>query len=200
MSAQPRRGEVRRKLIHAGTGVAAVWVLRVPDPAATLGLGAVCAAALGLEIARLRVVRVARALDRALPDVVRASEAHRLSGAFLLTVGYVLASALGRPSAAAAGILALALGDAAAALVGQAWANRRSMTPRASSRTWAGTAACFAVTFGAAAVVLPARWGVVLAAAVAAAVLERLDPWRMDNVSVPVGVAAVVELLLRVGV
>jgi dolichol kinase len=190
--------EVRRKLIHAATGIAAApWVLFVPEPAATLGLAAALLAVLALEIGRLRRPGLAAALNRALPGVFRPAEAGRLSGAFLLILGYTLASACFGARAAAAGILALAAGDAAAALAGRAWA--RSRPQEGNGRTFAGSLACFAAAAGVVALVVPWSAGIVVAAALAAAALERWDPWGLDNVLVPVGVGLVVELLLRKG-
>jgi dolichol kinase len=190
--------EARRKLIHAATGIAAPWVLFVPEPGATGGLAVALLVALGLELARLRSSRFALALERGLPGVFRVAEAGRLSGAFLLLVGYTVASAIFSGRAAAAGILALAAGDAAAALVGRAWARRRGREGR--GRTWAGSLACFAATAGVVALVLPGSGQVVLAAALTATALERWDPWGADNVLVPVGVALAVELLVRYGI
>jgi phytol kinase len=190
--------EGRRKLIHAATAVAAPWVLLVPEPAATLGLTAALVVVLGFEIGRFRSPRLAAAIDRALPGVVRTTEARRLSGAFLLVVGYTVASAAYGPTAAAAGILALAFGDAAAALAGQAWSHRRGRG--AGRRTHAGSLACLLTTAGAVAFVLPGSLLIVAAAALTATALERWDPWGMDNVLVPTGVGLVVELLVRYGI
>jgi dolichol kinase len=192
------RFEARRKIIHAATGIAAVWVLLLPEPVATGGLVVATLAVLALERARLRSARFADALDRALPGVFRPAERGRLSGAFLLVVGDTMASALFSARAAAAGILALAAGDAAAALVGRLWARRHGR--EGGGRTWAGSLACFVVTAGVVALVVPGSGAVVAVAALTAAGLERWDPWGADNVLVPVGVALVVELLVRYGV
>ncbi len=189
--------EVRRKAIHAATGLAAFWVLLLPEPAATGGLVVAVLAVLALEQVRLRSPAFAAALARAMPGVYRPSEARRLSGAFLLVAGYAAASAFFGARAAAAGILALAAGDAAAALVGRAWSRRRGAEGR--GRTLAGSLACFVATAGVVALMVPVSGTVVLAAAVTAAALERWDPWGADNVLIPVGVALVVELLVRYG-
>ena len=186
-------GEARRKALHAATGVAAPWVLLVGEPAATLALAAGAAALLVLEVGRLRRPAWAAALDRALPGVVRPAEARRVSGAFLLVAGYVLASALFAPRPAAAGILALALGDAAAALAGRRWGGARAAAGR---RTHVGSVACFVVTAVAVALVLGGAWRVAGAAALAATVLERAAPAGVDNLLMPAGTAAVVATLL----
>ncbi len=133
-----------------------------------------------------------------MPGVFRPSEAGRLSGAFLLVVGYTATSAAYSARAAAAGILALAAGDAAAALVGRAWARRRGREGR--GRTFAGSLACFAATAGVVALVVPGSGPVILGAALTATALERWDPWGADNVLVPLGVGLAVELLTRYGI
>jgi len=169
----------------------------VPDPAATAGLAAALLAVLALELGRLRNPGFAAALNRGPAGVFRRGEAGRLSGAFLLILGYTLASACFGGRAAAAGILAVAAGDTAAALAGRAWARSRGLA--GNERTFAGSLACFLATGGVVSLVVPGSGWVVIAAAFTAAVLERWDPWGADNVLVPVGVGLVVELLLRKG-
>jgi dolichol kinase len=191
------RFEWRRKLIHAATGIAAPWVIILPEPIATGGLAAALLVVFALELGRLRSAGFAVSLDRVLPGVFRPEEGRRLSGAFLLVLGYTLASAAFSAPATAAGILALAVGDAAAALVGRVWARRQGN--EGQGRTLAGSLACFAATAGVVALVLPVSGQIVLAAALTAAALERWDPWGADNVLLPVGVALVVELLVRYG-
>ncbi len=52
--------EVRRKLIHAATGIAAPWVLYLPEPAATGGLVVALLGVLGLELGALALRPVRR--------------------------------------------------------------------------------------------------------------------------------------------
>ncbi len=192
MIAPSPAGETRRKLIHAATGLSAVWVLAVPTPVARAGLVAAAGVGIGLDVARRRRPGWQDGLDRALPGVFRPAERHQLSGAAMLLVGYALTAALFSREAAAAGILALALGDAAAALVGRAWARRRGWPP--GHKTLVGTVACFAVTAPAILVVTGGAWLPAVAGAAAAALGERLAGRRLDNILVPLAAAAAVQV------
>jgi dolichol kinase len=204
--------EWRRKLLHLATAVFAPIVLYVPEPRATLLLGASCGLAAGLDLLRLRSPAVAQRFARALPGVFRSDEATRISGATLLLVGYTLTSALCGPRAAATGIVAAAVGDAAAALGGRGWRGRRASghgrgaadasgapperdTAR-KRKTLAGTVACALAAGAASTLVLGPAQGAVLAGATAA-VAERITPRRWDNLTLPLAVAAVVEAALR---
>lgn len=173
-----------RRLLHAAT--AAILVV-IPLAGWSLLRPAVLGAAAGmilLETARLGVPRFGAWLARALP-VYRAPEARRPSGAAWLWLGYAAAVWLPAP-AAAAGILAAALADPAAAAVGERWG-------RGPGKTWAGTAAALAAAAAAlVALGLPPR--AAGAGALAAAALERWPGPFDDNLLLAPGVAAVVAL------
>jgi dolichol kinase len=182
--------ESLRKSIHAATVVAAPWVLLVPRPWSWLALALVTALFLGLDVWRLRSAPAAARLARRLPGVYRPDENRTLSGAFTLLLGYTTVAALFAARPAAAGIVAVALGDAAAALVGRAWASRGRRSPT-GRRTAVGSLACFVTAGAAVGVVLGWRPVPVLAAAATATVLERLAPRCLDNLAIPIGVALV---------
>ena len=95
--------------------------------------------------------------------------------------------------AIAGGILVLAWGDAAAALVGQRWGSHRYAVG-AGWRSWEGSAAMFAFSaFALAAVgaiVGPAlAAGLLFLGAVVATGLEAGSRWGLDNLLVPLGTA-----------
>ena len=180
-----------RNLIHLATGVAAVWVLAVPWPVAQIGLGALLAGALALDLGRRRPGFRAW-LETRLPGVYRAAETTGLSGATLLAAGYLLAAVACPARAAAAGILALAVGDPAASVVGR----RFGRNPDRPGKTWVGSLACFAAAS-------LALWGLPyldLAAASAggamAALVERRSG-RFDNLVIPLAVALLINLWVR---
>jgi phytol kinase len=99
-----------------------------------------------------------------------------------------------------AGIAALAYGDPAAALAGTRWGQRR-YTRWAHGRTVEGSLAFFVVAAVAVAVVAalcpggpaPVRAGV--GCAVAGAIAEALSPAGVDNLTIPIIVAAAYQLL-----
>jgi dolichol kinase len=176
-----------RNVIHLATGLAALWVVMAPDPWMRSGIVAMVIVALLIDLSRVTLGRAW--LDRLLPGVYRDPEPLGLSGATLLTVGYLATVWLFPPQAAAAGILALAAGDPAAAAVGR-WYGARTKRP---GKTWAGSVACFVAC-------VPVLWllppfGLPAAAAggaMAALVERRAGP--LDNVLVPVAVAMLLNL------
>jgi phytol kinase len=105
-----------------------------------------------------------------------------------------------RNGAVLAGIAALSFGDPAAALVGTRWGQRR-YTRWAHGRTVEGSLAFFLVAAVAVAVVAAAcpggppaiRAGV--GCGIAGAIAEALSPAGVDNVTVPIVVAAAYQLL-----
>lgn len=176
-----------RNAIHAATALAAWWTLAVPAPWRVSGLVAMVVVNLALDLFRWRGGRPR--LDRWLPGVYRDPEPLGVSCATLLGVGFLLAGLLFSPPAAAAGMVALALGDPAAAIVGR-WYGARQRRP---GKTWAGSLACFvAASLG---IIMVPGFGFPEAAAggaMAALVERRAGP--LDNVLVPVAVAMLMDL------
>jgi phytol kinase len=115
----------------------------------------------------------------------------------------------------AAGIMAMALGDAGAAIVGRRWGRHRYRVPGGATKSWEGSAAFVVLAF--AGIVLaglaagsadPDRLGALvdgaarlnvlgtaltagLAAALVSAVAEAVTPWGLDNLTVPLSAASV---------
>jgi dolichol kinase len=138
-----------------------------------------------LEGIRIRYPPVRDGFSRLVP-VFRPSEAARPSGAFWLLVGY--AAAVWFPETpAAAGVLAGALADPAASLVGSRWGG-------GERKSWIGTAAALGVSL---AIFLALGLPLVatLAAAAVAAALERWPGPADDNLIIPPGVAVCVWML-----
>ena len=113
---------------------------------------------------------------------------------------YLLFWDFGHRGAVLAGIAALSLGDPAAALVGTRWGQRR-YTRWAHGRTVEGSLAFLLAAAAAVAVVAavcpggpaPIRAGV--GCGVAGAIAEALSPAGVDNLTIPIVVAAVYQLL-----
>jgi dolichol kinase len=176
---------VLRSALHASTALALLTLL---DSWQLLKLTLLAggAAALVVETVRLRSPAVAGGLQRLVP-VFRAPEARRPSGAAWLFVAYALVAWLPAP-APAAGLLAGALADPAAALVGGRWGG-------GAAKSWPGTIAALLV--GALALL---AWGLPAPAAVAGgafgAALERWSGPFNDNLLIAPGVGLVVWLLV----
>ncbi len=177
-----------RNAIHLATGVAAAWVLAVPRPTALVGLGAVLAGALALDLAR-RKPAIGAWLERRLPGVYRTDELTGLSGATLLAAGYLLAAAVCPAQSAAGGIVALAVGDPAASLVGRRFGRDRDRR----GKSWQGSLACFAGASLALWILPFLGPGAALAGGAMAALIER-RAGRLDNLLIPVGVAMLLNL------
>ncbi len=178
-----------RNVIHVLTGLSAAWVLLVPSPWRLTAMILALLIFVGLDLLRLHLGARA-AVDRLLPGVYRPEELGHPSGATLLVAGYLLATVLLPAPAAAGGILALAVGDPAAAVVGRWYGERHDLGPQ---KTWVGSVACFAVT-------LPIIWLMpyfTLSAAVAAAAMAALIERRagsLDNLLIPIGVGLLLKL------
>ncbi|MGZ8470402.1 MAG: hypothetical protein ACXW61_12450, partial [Gemmatirosa sp.] len=150
-------------------------------------LGGALVVALAVEVMRRRMPGVRDAFERALGVLLREHERGRWSGATWMLIAYLLAVALFPRAVAVAAMLAVALGDAAAAIIGR-WAGarraRRSPTPSLAGKTWAGTVACGVATVLGALLVARLAPGAALACAVAAALAERPRGPLDDNVRV----------------
>jgi dolichol kinase len=176
---------VLRPALHASTALVLLTLFRSWH-LLRLTLLAGGLVALVVETVRLGRPGVAAGFERLVP-VFRATEARRPSGAGWLFVAYALVAWL-PPPAPAAGVLAGALADPAAALVGGRWG-------RGPGKSWPGTIAALVVGSG----VLLA-WGLPLRAALAGgalgAVLERWSGPSNDNLLIAPGVGLAVWLLV----
>jgi dolichol kinase len=191
----PLATEAARKAIHVSSAVIplayAAGLPRAALLAAFAGLGVVAAA---VEVARRRSARFRAWFLRAVGGLLRAHEHASVSGASWMLAAYALSAVLFPRDVAVAAMLAVALGDAAAAIVGR-WAGaRRDARARAAGRdapggkTLAGSAACAVATFVGALAVARLDAGAAAAAAIAAAIAER-PTWRLDD-NVRVALAA----------
>ena len=200
------RHEVARKAIHLASAVVPVaYAAGLRRDLLAALLGGALVVALGVEIARHRLPRVREPFERAVGDLLRPHERARWSGATWMLVAYVLALALFPRAVAVAAMLAVALGDAAAAVIGR-WAAARRATPAsgaasgaASGKTWAGTVACAVATVLGALLVARLAPGAALACAIAAALAERPRGPFDDNVRVALAAGGGAQLAAVVG-
>ena len=180
-----------RNAIHLATGALAPAVLAWPRFWAVGLAGTMLAVALTADVCRRRPAGRAL-LDRRLPGVFRPGETGRPSGATLLAAGYLVAVLALPAEAAAAGILALAVGDPAAAVAGR-WYGRRVGT---AGKTWLGSVACCL----AAALAMWPLPSLDLAAAAAGGAMAALVERRagtLDNLVLPLLTGLLVSLWIR---
>ena len=198
-----------RKAIHVCSTVLAVWVLLMDEPSATFGLAAATVFILAVDLARLRAKRWALWMYRTFPLIFRRDERQTLSGASVMMAGATMTSYLFPAGPAAAGILCLAWGDSAAAVVGQAVSFQRQklgleaaasthapVVAKRGEKTWTGTFACFVASALMIGLVLHLNPVSMALGAVAAAAMERWTPGRWDNLSIPLVTAGVVQICL----
>lgn len=195
--------ELARKAIHlASAAVPLAYRGGVPRSAMLAALAVAGAVALAVEVARRRSPRARATFERLVGPLLRAHERERWSGATWMCAAYALAVLLFPRPVAVAAMLAVALGDAAAAVVGRWWSARRAArvtaatdvrpgapahgqrVARPGAKTWAGSVACAVAAGGAAFVVAGLAPAAALACGVAAALAERPGGPLDDNVRI----------------
>ncbi len=181
--------EVIRKIVHIGTGnvIVLAWVLSIP---AWLGIAAsIMASIITLLSYRFPVLPFINSVGR------------RSFGTFFyaLSIGLLMGYfwLRGFPYYAVLGVLTMAWGDGLAALIGQRW-GAHPYELWGMKKSWEGSLTMFAVTFIVAMVVLGSvqglSWlllGVAGAIALTATTLEAFSKLGIDNLTVPLGSAAI---------
>ena len=179
-----------RKLFHS-TGIVIVLLYRGLDIDRTLGAALLwgCVGLLGLlDVLRARWPALQALFLKSIKWIVDKKDERGFNSSTLYFAGCAAAVTLFPPDEASAGILALALGDSMAAIVGST-----IKSPRRGNVSLAGTLACAAATTGVTLLWFP-LWQAVLAG-VLAAVLEAVSGSKFDNLTMPVGVGALLYFL-----
>jgi dolichol kinase len=166
----PLRLELARKAIHLATGVVPIaYAAGVPRRWVLLVLGALCAAAVAGEVARVHHARVGALFARTVGALFREHERDRWSGATWLALAHLAAALLFPRAIAVAAMWGVSVGDAAGAIVGHALGRTRPGGGR-SRKSLEGSAACLAATLaGALLVARLSPWESALAAVAATA-------------------------------
>lgn len=189
MRRQGYGAELTRKIVHIGAGhvILLAWWLAIP---AWIGI-----------VASIFFSGVAL-LSYRLPLLPGINSIGRKSlGTFFyaVSIGAVIAWfwPLALPHFAAIGILTMTWGDGLAALVGQKW-GKHPYQIWGEQKSWEGSLTMLLVSFGICAGFLlwangsqPATWWIAGAGAGAATLLEAISKYGIDNLSVPIGTAAV---------
>lgn len=189
------RREFGRKAFHMLALVYWVGYARLGWPRAGRWMAAWLAAVLAVEIARLKIPAVERALVGLFEGMIRETERRHYSGILHTTAGSLAAMliAAGDPAIVGTAIGQLAFGDAAAALAGRAFGRTRVFGGR---KTLEGSLAGLAVGY-AVAIACGVAPAAALASAAAASGVELLPTtgWFNDNLWLPVASAAVLRVL-----
>ena len=164
-------------------------------PRAGYAMAAWLPVVLVIEVARLKVPALERALVAFFDGLIRETERKHFSGIIYTTAGSLAAMLIARgdPAIVGAAILQLALGDAASALAGKAFGRTKLF---GGLKSLEGCLAGLAVGF-ASALACGVRPGAAFAAALAGSLAELLPttPWFNDNLWIPVASAAVLRLV-----
>lgn len=181
---------LKRKLFHA-TGILIILVYRGTemDRATALWiLWPIVGLLLLLDLLRARYPALQERFLTAFRHILDKKDHRGLNGSTLYFAGCTLAITLFPADAACAGILALALGDPAAAIVGSS-----IRSPKRGNVSVAGTGACLVFATAACMVFFPLPGA--LAGGAVAMVFEAVSGAKLDNLTIPIGTAAVLQFL-----
>lgn len=187
--------EVVRKVVHIGTGnvILFAWWLHIP---AFVGVGASILASIVTFLSYRFPI---------LPGINSVGRKSLGTFFYAVSIGVLVAWfwAINRPQYAALGILVMAWGDGLAALVGQkfgkhpykVWENKKS---------WEGSGTMAVVSFIVSSLIFLSvqgnnwqTWSVSLAVALLATSLEAFSIYGIDNLTVPLGSAAIGFFLIE---
>lgn len=173
-----------RKIWHASGALVVVIYdgLSVPRPVGACILLGIAVLLLLFDLGRHRSPALQDLFRTKLRLLLDEKDIRGLNGSTLYFCGCALAVALFPKGPACAGILALALGDPSAALVGSS-----VRSPRWGRVSLAGSVACFVAATLAARWYFP--WPVALVGGAAATLLEAVAGSKLDNLCIPLGSA-----------
>jgi dolichol kinase len=179
-----------RRVFH-GCGVLLVLAYQGLDLSRPLVAGLLWVAVailLLFDVLRSRSPHVQASFQGAFRRLLQPKDARGLNTSTLYFAGCAAAVTLVPAAPACGGILALALGDPIAAIVGSA-----VRSPRWNKTSLAGSTACFVAALIGCRLFAP--WPAALAGAATATVLEAFSGAKADNFTMPVGVALVLAWL-----
>jgi dolichol kinase len=180
-----------RKLFHAtGVGIVLIYQLvPVERTPMAIGLWVVAGLLLVVDVARHRIPALQAAFQRWFKSILDKKDERGLNGSTLYFTGCAVAATVFSRDVASVGILGLALGDSMAAIIGSS-----VRSPSIGRVSLAGSCACFVAAMLAAWFVLR-DWGPAVVAGAAAVVLEAVSGSKLDNLTMPIGIAAAVAWL-----
>lgn len=188
-------GEISRKVVHIGTGnvILLAWWLQIP---AWVGMtAAVLASMLALISHKLPI----------LPGVNSIGRNSLGTFFYAVSMGLLVAYFWGvqQPQYAAIGILIMSYGDGMAAIIGQNW-GKHIYKVGGMTKSWEGSLTMAVISFIVCNLILVLTigntwqiWCVSLIVAIVATGLESFSWWGMDNLTVPVGSAAIAYTLVK---
>lgn len=188
------RREIVRKGLHLlSAAVPVAYWLGVSRTVIAVALGFALAVALVVEVARAHHEKTRTVFDSRLGQLLRVHEAKGFSGATWLIIALLAATLLFPADVAIAAMAAVAIGDAAAAIVGRVVARQGG-----EGKSAAGSVACFAASAFMALAIAKFTWPEALIAGFVAAMAERPRRPLDDNLRIALAVGCGI-LLWRMG-
>ena len=185
----PWRQEFGRKTVHLAMAVLPAWLWWAPSELRSHGLVFAFAGVLSADLLRRVWKPWARWIDDKSRAYSRQHERHLWLGVHAMILSaWILSWTTSRELATACMCYSI-FGDAAAALVG------KHRNP-AGGKSFAGSAACFAVCLVIGLLLFPERGLIAILGATTATLLERFSGPFNDNLMVPLGTAGVLSLLI----
>jgi phytol kinase len=192
----PNDGEITRKVVHIGTGnvILLAWWLQIP---AWVGISASVIASIIAIISYFLPI---------LPSINSVGRRSWGTLFYAISIGVLVAWfwPLEQPWYGAIGILTMALGDGFAALVGQNF-GKHPYRILGSTKSLEGSLTMAGMSFLVTAIILSGVYGVhgsialvALGVAIGATLLESFSKLGIDNLSVPIGSAAIAYYLYQV--
>jgi dolichol kinase len=184
--------EVQRKAIHLAFILIPLVYLYdlMPRTLLVRGLLAATAVSIAIEIVRLNDRRVRMIFKRFFGDLIRRHEANELLGSTYMLIASVLTIELFPKPLAVAALGFLILGDTAAALVGRSIGRVKVL-----GKTLEGSAACFAVSFLFAWIVVGLEPWLAACGALTATLFELVPIPLDDNFRIPLSAGYVMKIL-----
>jgi dolichol kinase len=176
--------EIARKSLHiTSAAVPIAYAMGLQRPLVIWVLALALGVAGVVEVARIQSTRARAVFDARLGRLLREHEWRGPSGATWLIVALLLAAVSFPRDVAIAAMCAVALGDAAAAIVGRA-------VPRkvAAGKSFSGSTACFVATTFSTYAIAQLTWPEALLAGILAAFAERPRRPLDDNLRVAIAV------------
>ena len=188
------RREIARKGLHLlSAAVPISYALGAPRSLVIWLLAFALVTALVVEMGRLRSSRGRRVFDSTFGGLLREHERRTASGATWLIMALLAATVCLPRDVAIAAMCAVALGDAAAAIIG-----RTISHAKLHNKTFGGSAACFAASALSARVIAGFAWREALIVGILAAFAERPRRPLDDNLRIVIAVGCGI-LLWRMG-
>jgi glycerol-3-phosphate acyltransferase PlsY len=192
------RRTLNRGFFHIFAGsIPPVALLFLPRFWVIIGLIISTVVLLLFEVARLRIPPLNRWFSAWLAPLLRKEEQTRFTGGSYLMIGYLITTLVFAPDIALVSMLFASLGDPVATMIG-AWRGNTRLLHKSVEGTMACLLVCLSTSFVIFTTIGKPPLSVVVVGAVIATLVELLPLKLNDNLTVSIGSAAVMTLLIMI--